>query len=147
MVALTSRHAAYIAGLLVVVAPVTASAQAHQLRLPTLMASAAAAGDWFSTHYALRNYHVREVNPFLAPWRDSPGKLVSAGAVFDAAGISAWNLTMGRRHPRVAVAGLWAMTAFRAYLAIHNVRTTQKAERRRQSAVVNTSSSSTSPKY
>jgi hypothetical protein len=30
----------------------------------------------------------------------------------------------------MAAAGLWTMTAFRAYLAIHNLRNQQKAARR-----------------
>jgi hypothetical protein len=30
----------------------------------------------------------------------------------------------------MAAAGLWAMAAFRTYLAIHNMRNTTKAERR-----------------
>jgi hypothetical protein len=44
--------------------------------------------------------------------------------------VTAWNLTMGRKHPRIAAAGLWTMTAFRAYLAFHNSRNMQRSERR-----------------
>jgi hypothetical protein len=44
--------------------------------------------------------------------------------------VSVWNVAVGRRHERVAVAGLWAMTAFRAYLAMHNLRNERRAERR-----------------
>ncbi len=100
------------------------------LRLPTIAASAAAAADWATTYHALQNYHVRETNPLLQRWQSSPGQLVTVGAAMDVAAISAWNLTMGRKHPRIAAAGLWAMTGFRAYLAIHNMRNTQLAARR-----------------
>ena len=44
--------------------------------------------------------------------------------------VSAWNLTVGRKNERVAVAGLWGMAAFRAYLAIHNLRNERQSERR-----------------
>lgn len=100
------------------------------LRLPTIVASAAAAADWATTYHALKNYHVRELNPLLRPWESSPGKLVSAGAVMDAAAFSAWNMALGKRHPKIAAAGLWAMAGFRTYLAIHNMRNTRQAARR-----------------
>jgi hypothetical protein len=48
----------------------------------------------------------------------------------DVGAITAWNLTMGREHPKVAAAGLWAMTAFRAYLTVHNLRNERRALRR-----------------
>jgi|SRR5688500_17770178 hypothetical protein len=120
--------------LVVCLLPVSASAQAlperTSLRLPTIAASAAAAADWASTYHALKNYRVREVNPLLQRFEDSPGKLVSVGAVMDVAAFSAWNLTMGKRHPRIAAAGMWAMAGFRTYLAIHNMRNTTRAARR-----------------
>ena len=56
--------------------------------------------------------------------------MISLGAAMDVGAVTAWNMTMGRNHPKVAVAGLWAMTAFRAYLAMHNLRNEQKAGRR-----------------
>jgi hypothetical protein len=56
--------------------------------------------------------------------------MISLGAAMDVGAITAWNLTMGREHPRVATAGLWAMTAFRSYLVIHNLRNEQHARRR-----------------
>jgi hypothetical protein len=141
-----SRWTAQLAFVAVLFAPVCVSAQTDRLRLPTIVASTAAAGDWISTYHALRNFPVREANPLLAPWRDSPGKLVSVGALMDGAGITAWNLTIAPNHPRVAAAGLWAMAAFRAYLVIHNVRTTQRAERQRRLGVVDASSPSTDQK-
>lgn len=116
--------------LLVCAAPAVAAAQDSTLRLPTFAASVAAAADWTSTYHALKYYKVREVNPLLRPLDTSPGSLVTLGAVIDAAGFSAWNLTVGRKHPRIAAAGLWGMAIFRTYLAIHNVRNSRRAERR-----------------
>jgi hypothetical protein len=97
---------------------------------PTIAASAAAAADWASTYHALKFYKVREVNPLLRPLDASPGSMVTVGALIDVSGFSAWNLTVGRKNPRLAAAGLWGMAAFRAYLAIHNVRNSRRAERR-----------------
>jgi hypothetical protein len=120
-----------VAALIVVLClPATAFAQERSLKIPTIAAGAAAAADWASTYHALKNYRVYEQNPLLRPFQESPGPMVSLGAVMDVGAVSAWNLTVGRKNHRVAVAGLWAMTAFRAYLAFHNMRNTQKAERR-----------------
>ena len=107
--------------------PATASAQSGSLRLPTIAASAAAGADWTSTYHALKNYRIRETNPLLRPFADSPGQLVAAGALMDVGAIAAWNLTVGKKKPRLAAAGLWAMTGFRAYLVVHNLRNTQRA--------------------
>ena len=46
------------------------------------------------------------------------------GSLMDVGAFSVWNVTVGRKHERVAVAGLWAMAAFRTYLTIHNIRNT-----------------------
>ena len=100
------------------------------LRVPTIAAGAAAAADWGTTYYALKHFRLREVNPILNPMQHEPGKMITMGAAMDVGLVSAWNLTMGRNHERVAAAGLWAMTAFRAYLALHNLRNTRKAARR-----------------
>lgn len=110
--------------------PAVASAQEGILKVPTIAASAAAAADWATTYHALKYYKVREVNPLLQSFQNSPESLVSVGALIDAGAISAWNLTIGQKNQRVAAAGLWAMTAFRAYLAIHNMRNERRAERR-----------------
>ena len=107
-----------------------AVAQDSRLTLPTIAASAAAAADWASTYHALKNYRVREINPLLRPFESSPGRLVTMGAVMDGAAFSAWNMSMGKRHPRIAAAGLWAAAGFRTYLAVHNMRNTRKAARR-----------------
>jgi hypothetical protein len=112
--------------------PGVASAQepSSSLKVPTIFAGAAATADWASTYHALKFYRVRETNPLLQSWQKKPGKLVTVGAAIDVAGLSAWNLTVGRKHPRLAAAGLWAMAGFRTYLAINNLRNEQKAGRR-----------------
>ena len=112
--------------------PSTAAAQeqGRSLTIPTIAASAAAAADWASTYHALKYYKVQEQNPVLRPLQKTPGSLISVGGIIDAGSLSAWNLTMGRKNQRVAVAGLWAMTAFRAYLVFHNMRNMRLAERR-----------------
>lgn len=68
--------------------------------------------------------------PLLWPLDDSPASLVTVGAFIDAGAFSAWNLTVGRKHERLAAAGLWAMAAFRTYLVFHNLRTERRAARR-----------------
>jgi hypothetical protein len=112
--------------------PGISSAQQLQpsLKLPTTIATVAAAADWASTYHAMTNYHVRETNVLLQPWQNSPGKLVVVGAAIDAASFTAWNKVVGPRHPKVAVAGMWAMAGFRTYLVLHNLRNEQKAVRR-----------------
>ena len=111
-------------------APAAAQDREPSLRIPTIAASAAAAADWASTYHALKYYKVQEQNPLLKPIQHRPGSMISLGGMIDAGSVSAWNLTVGRKNQRVAVAGLWVMTAFRAYLVIHNVRNIRRAERR-----------------
>ena len=100
------------------------------LRHATIAASAAAAADWASTYHALKLFRVRETNPVLRPFDSTPGRMISLGAALDVGAISAWNLTVAREHPKIGIAGLWAMTAFRSYLAIHNLRNERRADRR-----------------
>jgi hypothetical protein len=119
--------------LVAVVLPSTAAAQEQQrgrLYWPTIVASGAATADWITTYHALKFYKVREQNPLLKPLDHTPMRMVSVGGLIDVAGISAWNLTVGPKHDKIAAAGLWTMTAFRVYLAVHNHLNEQRAERR-----------------
>jgi hypothetical protein len=116
--------------LLAALLPTLAMAQDRPLRAPTIAASAAAAADWASTYYAVKYFKVRELNPFINSLQHEPARMVSMGAMIDAGIVSAWNLGIGRKNERLAVAGLWTMAAFRTYLAFHNLRNTQRAERR-----------------
>jgi hypothetical protein len=90
----------------------------------------AAAADWASTYHALKFYKVREANPLIRHLDQQPAKLVALGSAIDAGAIFGWNYTVGRKNPRLAAAGLWTMTAFRTYLAIHNLRNERRATRR-----------------
>ena len=119
--------------LVAVVLPSTAAAQEQQrgrLYWPTIAAGSAAAADWMTTYHALKFYQVREQNPLLKPLQHEPMRMVSVGGLIDVAGISAWNLTVGPKHDKIAAAGLWTMTAFRVYLAVHNHLNEHRAERR-----------------
>lgn len=105
------------------------AAPTSRLKLPTIVAGAAASADWITTYHALKNYQVREMNPLLQPFK-TPGPMVAAGAAMDIGGVTAWNLLVGRNHPRMAATGLWTMAIFRSYLAIHNLHNEQHAQRR-----------------
>ena len=100
------------------------------LKVPTAAFGAAAAADWATTYHGLKHYRLREMNPLLRPLDHSPGKMVLLGAAIDVGAVAGWHYAVGRNHPRLAAAGLWTMTAFRAYLAFHNIRNQQKAGRR-----------------
>ena len=122
-----------VALLIAIVLPSIAAAQDQQrgrLYWPTIAASGAATADWITTYHALKFYRVREQNPLLKPMDHTPMRMVSVGGLIDVAGISAWNMTVGPKHEKVAAAGLWAMTAFRVYLAVHNHLNEHRAERR-----------------
>jgi len=119
--------------LVAIVLPSTAAAEDQQrgrLYWPTVAAGGAATADWITTYHALKFYKVREQNPVLKPLQQTPMRMVSVGGLIDIAGISAWNLTVGPKHDKIAAAGLWTMTAFRVYLAVHNHLNEHRAERR-----------------
>jgi hypothetical protein len=128
-----ARHLLAAALLVAVVFPSTTAAQDQprgRLYWPTIAASGAATADWITTYHALKFYRVREQNPLLKPLDHTPMRMVSVGGLIDVAGISAWNLTVGPKHDKIAAAGLWTMTAFRVYLAVHNRLNERRAERR-----------------
>ena len=124
--------AVFVVSLLQGIVAGRASAQEMRpsLRMPTTLASVAAAADWASTYHALTNYHVRETNVLLQPFQKSPGKLVAIGAAIDVGTFTAWNMMMGPRHPKVAAAGMWGMAAFRTFLVVHNLHNETRALRR-----------------
>lgn len=100
------------------------------LKLPTAVFAGAAAADWATTYHGLKHYRLREMNPMLRSLDRQPGKMVLIGGAIDVGAVAAWHYSVGRKYPRVAAAGLWTMSAFRAYLAIHNLRNQQRAGRR-----------------
>ena len=128
------RRRVLAAALLVAtIVPSAASAQEPQrarLYWPTVAASTAATADWVTTYHALKFFKVQETNPLLKPMQSTPMRMVSVGGVIDVAGVAAWNFTVGPKHDKLAAAGLWTMTAFRVYLAVHNHLNEHRAERR-----------------
>ena len=104
--------------------------QRGRLYWPTIAATGAATADWITTYHALKFYKVREQNPVLRPLDHTPMRMVSVGGLIDVAGISAWNVTVGPKHDKIAAAGLWTMTAFRVYLAVHNHLNEHRADPR-----------------
>ena len=133
-----SRKLRFLAAALLVaiVVPSAASAQEPQLQRssrlywPTIAAGTAATADWITTYHALKFYKVQETNPLLKPMQSTPMRMVSVGGVIDVAGVAAWNFTVGPKHDKLAAAGLWTMTAFRVYLAVHNHLNEHRSERR-----------------
>jgi hypothetical protein len=118
---------------LAVVCPETGYAQQEQrpgLRLPTTVFAVAAAADWATTYHAIKYYRLRETNPLIRRFEETPAKMVLIGGAIDVGAVLAWNHTVGRKHPRVAAAGLLTMAAFRGYLALHNMRNVQRTTRR-----------------
>jgi hypothetical protein len=110
--------------------PALAPQGGARLYWPTIAAGTAATADWITTYHALKFYKVQETNPLLKPLQTSPARMVSLGGIIDVAGVSAWNFTVGPKHTKIAAAGLWTMTAFRVYLAVHNHLNEHRAERR-----------------
>ncbi len=117
-------------GVSVLARPAAAQGQESRLELPTIALATAAVADWATTYHALKHYQLREANPLLRRFDRQPGKLVSIGSAMDVGMVAAWNYSVGREHPKLAAAGLWTMTAFRAYLALHNMRNVQRSARR-----------------
>jgi len=122
--------AALLVAFLVPSAAVAQEPQRNRLLLPTIAASGAATADWITTYHALKFFKVQETNPLLKPMQASPMRMVTIGGIIDVAGVSAWNMTVGPKHDKLAAAGLWTMTAFRVYLAVHNHMNEHRAERR-----------------
>ena len=122
--------AALLVALLVPSGAAAQEPQRNRLVLPTIAAGTAATADWITTYHALKFFKVQETNPLLKPMQASPMRMVTIGGIIDVAGVSAWNMAVGPKHDKLAAAGLWTMTAFRVYLAVHNHLNEHRAERR-----------------
>ncbi|HEV3215899.1 MAG TPA: hypothetical protein VGZ27_09265 [Vicinamibacterales bacterium] len=97
------------------------SASGQSLRVPTIVFAAAAAADWATTATFLSRGASTETDPLLKPFHNRPADTVAAGAVLDVASVYAWNRFIGRHHPKIAIAGLYAAMGFRVFLASKNI--------------------------
>jgi hypothetical protein len=91
------------------------------LRGPTVVFALAATADWLSTRRMLAAGGY-ERNPGLAALDHKPALLIAAGATADVLGVWAWNRFVGRKHPKIAKAGLYLAAGFRLFLTVHNLR-------------------------
>jgi hypothetical protein len=118
------------AGLLVTAQPCLAQESTPMpgyLRTATIAAGISAGADWATTYHSLTNYRTFETNPLLRPFQEHPVDMVIVGSVIDVGTVYAWNRFVGRKHPKIATVGLWAMVGFRGYLAARNMRIEQWA--------------------
>jgi len=106
----------------------TTDSTAQDLKVPTVVFASAAIADWTSTYRNLATGGV-EYNPMLRFTHSKPVPTVLAAAAYDVAGVWAWNRFVGKKHPKIARAGLYTMAAFRIGLAVRNTQRLNKARR------------------
>jgi len=100
-----------------------ATAQAQErparpdLTLPTAVFAAAATADWATSHALIGRGGLRD--------GDNATRTVSKGIAIDVAGVALWNRYVGRKHPRIAKAGLYIASAVRIGFAVKAMRTCQ----------------------
>lgn len=109
-----------LVGVLLAIAAPSRADDVPTLRLPTMIFATAAAVDWTTTAVAL-NRGSHENNPTVQ-WAQAPGAMIAIGAAEDVLGAWLWTRAIGRRHPKLAAAGLYAAAAVRVSFAIHNLR-------------------------
>lgn len=114
-------RALVLGGLIVMTLAPASTASAQSLKMPTLVFAGAASADWVTTYQAQQR-GTQENNPLLSWLNTRPGPLVATGAALDVAGLWAWNRYVGRAHPKIAMAGLYAAAGFRLWLATNNNR-------------------------
>lgn len=95
---------------------------AQSLRTATVVFSVVAASDIATTQYGIERGSIVESNPLLSHWQSQPMIMSMVAMSADMAGVTLWNRFMGRRHPKVAVIGLYAMTGVRAYFLSKGLR-------------------------
>lgn len=101
---------------------------AQDLRTATTVFAIAAAADTLTTHYGVMHGALVEANPALSPIHDVAAMTaVAAGA--DVLGAMAWRRLVGRKHPRIAAVGLYAVAGVRVYLAAKGLRYIREARR------------------
>jgi hypothetical protein len=103
------------------------------LKIPALVWVAAVASDQATTYRFSSQYPniLHEENPFIHGLERHPVWLVAAGTAMDAAtGWAAYRF-LAPRHPRLVRMAFYGAAAYRVYLAAHNVRMMQQAQRLR----------------
>ena len=97
------------------------SASQASLNLPTAIFASAAAADWATTYHGVSSGKFAEGNPTIRQWQDHPAGMVAAGAAMDVGSVLLWRRLVGRRHRKIAAAGLYAVATFRMYLTAKGV--------------------------
>ena len=93
----------------------------QSLRLATAVYAIAGALDVASTAaFVLRGGH--EGNPLLAPLQKQPALMLAAGVATSVTSVWAWNHFVGRKHPKLAAAGLYAASAAHVFLVANNYK-------------------------
>ena len=101
------------------------------LKTPAMVWAAAVTADQATTYQFSSQYPgiLHEKNPFIQGLDRHPAWLVAAGTTIDAAtGWAAYRF-LGPRHPRLVRIVFYSAAAYRAYLAVHNMRMMQQAQR------------------
>ena len=107
-------------GLLLHAMPASAQ-QTTSLKISTIAFAAAASADWIDTYYGVSTHSFQESTPGIRRLQAHPGLMVAAGAAEDIGLAILWHRAVGRRHPKLATAGLWVATGFRVYLCAKGV--------------------------
>jgi hypothetical protein len=106
----------------VILLTVASAAQAQEsssLKRATAVYAAAGTLDVLSTAaFVLRGGH--EGNPILSPLQDKPVVMLTVGVAGATGGVWAWNRYVGRKHPKIAAAGLYVAAGAHLYLAARN---------------------------
>jgi len=103
------------------------------LKIPAIVWAAGVASDQATTYQFSSRYPniLHEQNPFIQGLDGHPMWLVAAGTAIDASTGWAVYHFLGPRHPRLVRIAFYSAAAYRTYLAIHNVRMMQQAQRLR----------------
>ena len=107
-------------GLLLHALPASAQ-QTTSLKIATMAFTVAASADWIDTYYGVSTHSFQESTPVIRRLQDRPGLMVAVGAAEDVGLAILWHRAMGRRHPKLATAGLWVATSFRVYLCAKGI--------------------------
>ena len=100
---------------------------ASPLSRPTIVFAATAASDWATTYHGISHGYFAEGNSLINRWQDHPAAMVAAGSAMDVASVMVWNRFVGRRHPKIAAVGLYAASAFLAYLTVKGIALINRA--------------------